>query len=173
MSALEPLGDDPLEITEAARMAVENLLPTKSGAVYEAAFVKFAKWCSEKNATSYSENVLLAYFLEMAQKLKSSSLWAHYSMIKSVLNLKHNVNIEKYNNLRAFLKKQGEGYIPKKSRVLSWEQFHKFLSDAPDEKYLAIKVIKSHFVFIIIKYKPTLVFLDNFDIWNIWGMSLR
>ncbi len=75
------------------------------------------KTLSRQNVMQYSEKVLLAYFSEMALKIKSSSLWAHYSMIRAVLNLKHNVNIEKYNNLRAFPKKQGEGYKPRKSRV--------------------------------------------------------
>lgn len=64
-----------------AKIAVENLLLTKSGAVYEAAFVKLYKWCTGQNVTEYSENVLFAYILEMAPKL-----WAHYSIVKFVLS---------------------------------------------------------------------------------------
>lgn len=130
----------PPEIAEAARAEIENLLPTKSSAVYEAAFKKFIAWCSEKNASVYSESVLLAYFSEMAKRMKSSSLWSHYSMIRTLLNLRHDVDISKYLKLRAFLKKKNEGYSPKKARVLTKEQFDMFIFNAPDEKYLAAKV---------------------------------
>lgn len=60
----------------------------------------------------------------------------------------------------AFLKKEREGYKPKKSRVLLREQFDTFLSDASDEKYLTTKVIKLYFVFhIVLNYY--------------WGMLLQ
>lgn len=112
----------------------------KSTIVYEAAYQRFIKWCSEKNADTYSEDVLLEYFTEMAITMKSSSVWSQYSMVKSLLHSKHDVDISKYLKLRAYLKKNNEGYIPKKARVLTKEQLDRFLSEAPDEKYLGIKV---------------------------------
>lgn len=131
----------PPDILESARAATEKLLPTKSSTIYEVAYKKFIKWCAEKNVSNYSENVLLAYFSEMAKKkVKSSTMWSQYSMVKSLLNIRNGVDITKYLKLRAYLKKQNEGYTPKKARVLTKEQFDKFLSDAPNEKYLATKV---------------------------------
>ncbi|XP_031355976.1 uncharacterized protein LOC116180226 isoform X2 [Photinus pyralis] len=73
--------------------------------------------------------------------MKSSTMWSQYSMIKALLNLKHGLDISKYMKLRAYLKKQNEGYTPKKSKVFTKEQFEDFLNNAPDEQYLGIKVV--------------------------------
>jgi hypothetical protein len=43
-------------------------------------------------------------------------------MVKATLSIKNGVEIEKFTKLRAFLKTQGEGYSPKKSRVITNEQ---------------------------------------------------
>ncbi|KAF2881012.1 hypothetical protein ILUMI_25160 [Ignelater luminosus] len=118
-SESEMLQDAP---TPTIKVAVDKLLPpSKSSTVYEAAYQRFIKWCTEKDINNYSEDVLLEYFSEMAnnKKMKSSSLWSQYSMVKSLLNR----------------------YVPKKARVLTKDQLDKFLTDAPDEKYLGIKVI--------------------------------
>jgi hypothetical protein len=62
-------------------------------------------------------------------------------MVKTTLNLKNGINIEKVSKLRAFLKRQNDGYTPKKSRVLTKEQVDRFLNFAPDNKYLMMKVL--------------------------------
>lgn len=108
--------------------------------IKKSACEKFLKWAQEQSAYSYSENVMLAYFSHLAKTLKSSSLWARYSMIKAELNIKHNVQLAKYTKLLAFLKRQGEGYKPKKSKVFTKEQFDEFLHNAPNSIYLATKV---------------------------------
>lgn len=72
--------------------------------------------------------------------MKSSTLWSQYSMVKATLSIKNGVEIEKFVKLKAFLKRQGEGYRPRKSRVLTNEQIEVFLKDAPDHKYLMMKV---------------------------------
>lgn len=132
----------PPEVAKLAEQAVSNLMPTKSSTIYENVYEKFIKWCGERNINSFSENILLAYFSELdtKMKMKSSTLWSYYSMIRTTLNIKHGIDISKYLKLRAFLKKKNEGYCPKKSRVFTKEQFDRFLSDAPDEKYLGAKV---------------------------------
>jgi hypothetical protein len=61
-------------------------------------------------------------------------------MVKTTLNLKNGINIEKVSKLRAFKKRQNDGYTPKKSRVLTKEQVDRFLNFAPDNKYLMMKV---------------------------------
>ncbi|CAG9784610.1 unnamed protein product [Diatraea saccharalis] len=93
-----------------------------------------------KNAKSFSENVVLAYFNELASTYKPSSLWTTYSMQKSTLKMKNGVDINLYSNLLAFLKRRSDGFIKKKSKVLSSNDVEKFLRDAPDSQYLATKV---------------------------------
>lgn len=130
----------PLEV-ETDTSDVTDLLPTKSSLVYQAAYKKFIKWCEGKKITNYSESVLLAYFSELANKMKmkGSTMWTQYSMIRTLLGIKNGIDISKYLKLRAYLKKQNEGYTPKKSRGLTRQQFEKFLAEASDEKYLGIK----------------------------------
>lgn len=87
----------PPEILDRAKEVVSNLLPNKSREVYECAYNRFLNWCNEKNVKSYTESVLLAYFSELlSSKMKASTLWAQYSMVKATLNLKNGVNIEKF-----------------------------------------------------------------------------
>ncbi|KAK4886064.1 hypothetical protein RN001_002335 [Aquatica leii] len=54
-------------------------------------------------------------------------------MLKSTLNLKHNVDISKYCKLIAYLKKQNVGYQPKKSSIFTKENIENFLKNAPFE----------------------------------------
>lgn len=94
----------------------------------------------EKNIEAISENVLLTYLTELSEKNKASTLWSTYSIIKTCLSIKQNINISKYMKLRAFLKKKNAGYVPKQSKTLSRDQFEKFLENAPNDKYLMHKV---------------------------------
>ncbi|KAJ8912535.1 hypothetical protein NQ315_014479 [Exocentrus adspersus] len=60
------------------------------------------------------------------------------------LNINEGVNIEDYTKLRSFLKRRSEGFRrgfrPKKAYTFSSEEINKFLIEACDEKYLAMKV---------------------------------
>ncbi|XP_031350882.1 uncharacterized protein LOC116176442 [Photinus pyralis] len=60
-------------------------------------------------------------------------------MLRTILSIRHNVNISNYEKLRAYLKRQNVGYKPKKSNVLSETEIEKFLNEAPIE-YLPQKV---------------------------------
>ncbi|KAK4873827.1 hypothetical protein RN001_013187 [Aquatica leii] len=79
-------------------------------------------WCIEKNIQSYSKDVLIVYFSNLANRIKPSTLWSQYSMLRSTLNIKNDIDISKYSKLLAFVKRQNEGYLPKKSRVFTKEQ---------------------------------------------------
>ena len=82
----------PPEIAAAASAAVEELFPVKSKARYEMVYKQFQSWCQKKNVKNVvSESVLLAYFMEKAKGFKCSSMWSHYSMLKSTMNIRHNV----------------------------------------------------------------------------------
>lgn len=60
-------------------------------------------------------------------------------MLKTMIARNHNVDI-KYPKLIAYLKKNSVGYRPKKSNVFQPDDIQKFLSDADDANFLAIKV---------------------------------
>ena len=130
----------PPEVTAVANQTALNLLPEKSRKKYEQTYKAFMDWRVKKNISSFSENVLLAYFGELSEKYKSSSLWSHYSILRSTLSVHNNIKIENYPRLRALLKRKSEHYTPKKSRTFSPENIQKFLDEAPDEVYLVTKV---------------------------------
>ncbi|XP_044258168.1 uncharacterized protein LOC123007145 isoform X1 [Tribolium madens] len=118
-----------------------NLLPAKSKKIYELTYRRFMDYRRENKISSFSENELLTYFIHSSKKYKSSSLWSIYSMLKTTLSEKFNLNIGEYTQLRAFLKRQADGYKPKKTKVFKKEQVRKFLLEAPDYKYLSTKVV--------------------------------
>lgn len=130
----------PPELEATAKNVILNLLPNKSKEKYEFAYKRFVDYCHEKNTTSRSENVMIAYFSDLSTKLKASTLWSNYSMLRATLSTKEDIDISKYSKLRAFLKRQGDNYKPKKSKVLSYEQIETFITQAPDHIYLMNKV---------------------------------
>lgn len=130
----------PPEIRQIAEKTINNLLPEKSYTMYQKRYKNFEKWCKEKEILHISENVLLAYFEMLRKDYKSSSLWSIYSMLRSCLNVHRNVDISKYMKLQALLKRLSKGYQTKKSKILEEEDIHRFLKQADDKIYLAIKV---------------------------------
>jgi hypothetical protein len=138
----------PPEVFEAARKATLNLLPQKSRQQYELVFKKFNEWCiRNKVEMNVTENVCLAYFADRAKHVKPSSLWSEYSMVKSSLLIKKNIDLKHFFKLTAFMKRQSAGYQCKKSKVFSKDQIYKFINEAPDETYLMMKV--NNFIVII------------------------
>uniref|UniRef100_A0A6P7GY87 Uncharacterized protein LOC114348327 n=1 Tax=Diabrotica virgifera virgifera TaxID=50390 RepID=A0A6P7GY87_DIAVI len=137
----ESFNCTPPEIVELATATASTLIPETSKSIYNKTYATFNEWRVRNNAKSFSENVLLAYFAELSAKYKPSSLWSLYSMIKSMLRINHDVDLEKYGKLRAFLKRKSEGFQAKKSSTLTPEQIRKFIDKAPDEIYLLHKVI--------------------------------
>lgn len=97
------------------------------------AYDDFINWKAQKNAHSFSEAVFVAYFKELAVTRKSSTLWALYSML---------INIKNYVSLVMWLKRQSDGYKPKKSKIFTSENVQAFINQAPHEIYLATKVTK-------------------------------
>ncbi|KAJ8914224.1 hypothetical protein NQ315_003587, partial [Exocentrus adspersus] len=128
-----------------AEEAITELLPTKSRKVYEKSYEDLVTWCRawcnlKKVLDEMNENVFLAYFNEKSKTVRASTIWANYSMLKSMVIIKNNIDISQYSKLKAFLKRKNDGYKPKKSKVLTVEQVDQFLSQAPDDQFLMVKV---------------------------------
>lgn len=130
----------PPEVRVAAERATEGIIPEKSRERYENTYELYSKWCVAKGVQHTSETVLLAYFCEISKQSKASTLWSRYSMLRAVLNFRHNVDISNYAKLKAFLKRKNVGYQAKKSSVFSEADIDTFLNNAPIE-YLPQKVI--------------------------------
>lgn len=130
----------PETITIEANNVVQNLLPTKSREKYLKAYDNFILWKNRKGAKTFSENIFLAYFQELAKTKQPSTLWSIYSMLKSTVNTNKNIKIDSYSKLVSYLKRLSEGYKAKKSKVFSGQNVETFLNDAPDKEFLATKV---------------------------------
>ncbi|XP_031337109.1 uncharacterized protein LOC116166313 [Photinus pyralis] len=131
----------PANILREAAEASSQLLPAKSKERYEKEYEEFRKWCVEENVIKVVDDVLLVYLSKKGKSMKPSTLWSRFSMIKSCLAIKENVDASKFCKTIAFLKRQTVGYIPKKSKVLTREQVTQFLNEAADVKWLLTKVI--------------------------------
>lgn len=130
----------PQHLIDKAATATLNLLPEKSKSKYLNVYDKFVAWKESQGATSWSEEVLLSYFVDQAEKYAPSTLWANYSMLKSTICGKYNIDIGQYLRLQAFLKKQSVGFRSKKSKVFSPQEINKFIREAPDGNFLLEKV---------------------------------
>lgn len=142
---MEELSCTPPELRAAAQTAVNKLLPPKSKPIYDKEYNFFNNWRTEKKVELTTENVLLAYYGELSSTKKASTLWASYSMLRSCLNVYENLDISKFVRLQAFLKRQSDGYEPKKSKILEQDQINRFIHEADDLNYLAVKV-SSNFI---------------------------
>ncbi|KAJ8981032.1 hypothetical protein NQ317_007854 [Molorchus minor] len=99
------------KVIEAAQMATSKLLPEKSRDKYEKDL--FEKWCQEKGVKTVKEEALSAYFVKLNKEFSPNTLWAKYSMLKTVLKVKKNMDIKDIST---------------------------FISEAPDDIYLLMKV---------------------------------
>ncbi|XP_045767619.1 uncharacterized protein LOC123868950 isoform X2 [Maniola jurtina] len=128
------------------RIYIENLsdtlknLPPKSREKYVIAYENFISWKNRKCLESFSEDVFLAYFEELAEKYKPSTLWCLYSMLKATVKARDDIDVKDYTKLVNFIKRASRGFKSKKANVLSSEHVQKFLDEAPDIIYLVTKV---------------------------------
>jgi hypothetical protein len=83
-----------------------NILPQKSKERYIMAYEKLLKSRKINKTKSLSENVFLTNFNKLSTEIKPSTLWYIYLMLKSVKNMKHNINVGTYLKLKVFLKRK-------------------------------------------------------------------
>ncbi|CAH1377358.1 unnamed protein product [Tenebrio molitor] len=131
----------PSDIELAAQSAIDTLIPAKSKERYEIVYKYFEEWMEIKKIREVSEKVVLAYFAEQSEKLKPSSLWCRYSMLRMMVSIKIKIGISQYHQVVAFLKRKSEGYRPKKSCIFCKEEIHQFLKEMNDKDFLFMKVV--------------------------------
>lgn len=129
----------PDDIQEDAKLLNMSLLPDKSRFRYEKEYDIILNWMRERKVKKISEEVILAYFLKLSKTFQPPTLWSKYSMLRSTILIKEDIDI-KYPKLIAFLKKLGAGHKAKKAIVFSREEINKFIVEAPDDQYLMVKV---------------------------------
>ena len=134
-------NDESLDIQQAAETALSTLVPEKSKNLYETTYNNFETWVKEKHVENFTEKVLLAYFLKLSTTLKPSTLWSKYSMLRTMIYLNRNVDISKFTNLIAFLKRKASGYQAKKSKVFTKLEIERFMKEADDKEFLLAKVV--------------------------------
>lgn len=61
-------------------------------------------------------------------------------MLKATLLINEAIDISIFKKVLAFLKRRNDDYVPKKSKILTWQNVEEFLKNAPDDKFLLIKV---------------------------------
>lgn len=130
-------SDDHPVTSKIITKGVPPILSYESHARSFEVYQKFLQWQKSKETNSFGEEVLLAYFRESAKALSPSYLWSIYSMLETSIKANHNINI-RYDPLIAFLKLNDcRNEI---SNVFTGDEMMKFLLEAPDYDYLAIKV---------------------------------
>lgn len=132
----------PDDILNAAAAVDALIIPPDSKEIYDSEYNKFMEWRRLKNTRSFEEKVLQAYFHEISDSFSPNTLWSKYSKLKATLFAYNNVDITSYSKLKPWLKQKNVGYEPKKLLVFSSQEVVKFLSDAADERWLAVKVSK-------------------------------
>lgn len=126
-------------------VAEEGLsIPEKSKLTYEACYKTFCEWMKELKIKTISEKVMLAYFLKRSKIAKSPTLWSEYSKLKCMIYLNRYVDISKFANLGAFLKRKKVEYVRKQSHFTK-SDFEKFVTEADDQSFLMMKVTL-HFI---------------------------
>lgn len=130
----EVLNSDSKEEDNVVMDTSENEIKTE----YEASYKTFLDWQHHQNISSFSEDTLLYYFKDFSQKHTSSlSLYRKYYTLKYALFKKHNFDLRNCTKIRAFLRSQLER---NQEKSFSAEEINKFITEAPDNEYLATKV---------------------------------
>lgn len=124
----------PEAIIKAAESAAFETLPALSKERYLKAYDAFEAWKKFNNVQGCSEQIMMAYFYEMSKIKKPTTLWATYSMLKSTIKVKENLDVSKFYQSSAFLKSNASGYLPKKSEVFLESEIDQFLNLASDRE---------------------------------------
>lgn len=166
--------DPAMDVEAMAEAAINQIMPQASKGAYEKSYKRFKNWCAPRNA-EINEKSLLAYFHTELKQYAASTKWSHFSMLKACINRDYNIDMKSYTSLLAYLKRVAEGFVAKKSDILSKAQIIEFLRTTDDENYLLLKVILIIGVFGGLRRKE-LTYLKTTDVRDLGdslGAALR
>lgn len=98
----------PESILKRATELSMQLLPETSRLRYEDEYHKFKNWCEEQqlHTCQVSDETMIVYMSEKANEMKPNTLWSRFSMLKSCLKIKDNIDISNFpKTILHFLKK--------------------------------------------------------------------
>lgn len=153
------------EILEMIEASQYEEIPVKSKAAYLAIYNYFIKWRRGSNLQDFSEDVFIAFIKHLEVTKKASTVLSKYSMLRTVVLARLNIDIKHYPALTAYLKELAKGITPKPSKFFSAEEINNFLEKAPNEQYLAIKV--SAILSLVLLLHNNNNFLNSLHIKNI------
>ncbi|KAJ6626763.1 Transcription factor grauzone, partial [Pseudolycoriella hygida] len=134
-------ADVPPQIFESDDKALGQMMHKKSINRYRQAYEVFKKWQTSYGSTGYDEKTMMAYFASVEEKYSPNTMWSMYSMIRKTIIWKHNIDISKHSKLLSWLKQKNGGYKSTRSNVFEAEEISRFVVEAPNSSYLAMKVI--------------------------------
>lgn len=88
-------SNNPDDIIQEAAEASAQLLPQRSKSRYETEYSQFCDWREKRKVKIVNDDVVLVYLSEKAKSMKSSTLWSKFSMLKSCLAVKENMDLSK------------------------------------------------------------------------------
>lgn len=110
----------PLELMENAKLASMDTLPQKSQENYLKIHKIFKDWQNGHGVKTITSDLILAYIHELnKKKIKPTTMWAYFSMLKATLSVKDNVDIGEFHQVKAYLKKKSSGYKSVKASVFT------------------------------------------------------
>lgn len=91
---------------EAKLIIQSDTLPKKSADRYKLVYETYKKWQMDNRGSlsSSEETNLVVYFKDLSKKLKPSTLWSVWSMLKKTLYTQENLDITKFYNLKNLIK---------------------------------------------------------------------
>lgn len=113
---------------------------THTLAKYKQTYLQFQKWNEASGNRPTSENVLLEYFTDLSTRSKPTTLFAIYSMLKYTFRSNDDVDIGSYSRVLEYLKEKNVGYKPLKAKLFTDEDIDRFVNEAPDDRWLDVKV---------------------------------
>lgn len=139
----------PPELRTAADKMREQRLPEKSKDDYIDAFKQFMEWHAMKKVPQgyVTANVVMAYFMDLAEVYAPSTVASRLSMLKATIPLRiKNVESLDWEPLEKWVYTKRDKWNAKKSAVFTREQVEMFLR-LPDDEILAKKMIFAFGVF--------------------------
>ncbi|XP_037024955.1 uncharacterized protein LOC119066535 [Bradysia coprophila] len=118
-----------------------NTLHPHTTSKYMHTYRKFHQWNKSNGNRQISEEVLLEYFEDIATRSKPTTLIAMYSMLKATFRENDGIDISVFTKVNEYIKEKNAGYKSVKSKTFTSDEIYKFVLEAPDYKWLDVKVV--------------------------------